>query len=229
MIHKGFNPNITSPFYFARKALLEGITALAPKMNGKILDIGCGQKPYKPLFNCSEYIGMDVDQANHSHHKEQIDVFYDGKHFPFPDNSFDGVVTTQVLEHVFTPNLFMQEIQRVLKPGGKLLLTVPFVWDEHSQPYDFGRYSSFGLAHILNENNFKIETHIKTLPDIRVIFQLYNAYIQKTLFTKRWTRILARLAFIVPSNILGIVLSDILPKNSDLYLDNIVLAETAKQ
>ena len=55
----------------------------------------------------------------------------------------------QVLEHVFNPDDFVREIARVLKPGGALLLTVPFVWNEHEQPYDYARYSSFGLRAFL--------------------------------------------------------------------------------
>jgi len=228
MINKEFNPNITHPFYFARKALLETFTELSSEIHGRVLDVGCGQKPYITLFNYTEYIGMDVEQSGHPHQNEEIDVFYDGKTFPFPDNSFDSVITSQVLEHVFTPDLFLKEINRVLKPGGKLLLSVPFVWDEHEQPYDFARYSSFGLSHILTENQFSIKRHIKTLPDIRVIFQIYNTYIYKLLFKKRPSRIFAKLVFIIPNNILGILLNFILPKNNDLYLDNVVLAHKLK-
>jgi len=228
MINKEFNPNISHPFYFARKALLASFTELSPEIHGRVLDVGCGQKPYISLFNFSEYIGMDVEQSGHPHQNEEIDVFYDGKIFPFPDHSFDSVITSQVLEHVFTPDLFLKEINRVLKPGGKLLLSVPFVWDEHEQPYDFARYSSFGLKHLLQENNFTIEKHIKTLPDIRVIFQLFNTYIHKLLFKKKVTRIFAKLFFIIPNNISGIVWNFVLPKNFDLYLDNVVVARKVK-
>jgi SAM-dependent methyltransferase len=228
MINKEFNPNITHPFYFARKALLDSITELSSEIHGRVLDVGCGQKPYMSLFSCTEYIGMDVEQSGHSHQNEEIDVFYDGKTFPFPDNSFDSIITSQVFEHVFTPDLFVKEIYRVLKPGGTLLLTVPFVWDEHEQPYDFARYSSFGLSHILKENNFTIQSHIKTLPDIRVIFQIFNTYIYKMMFRKRLSRIIAKLIFIIPNNISGIILNVVLPKNIDLYLDNVVLAKKVK-
>jgi SAM-dependent methyltransferase len=66
-----------------------------------------------------------------------------------------------VLEHVFNPDDFLNEVNRVLKPSGKLLLTVPFVWDEHEQPYDYARYSSFGLRSLLEKHGFSIVKHEK--------------------------------------------------------------------
>ncbi len=71
------------------------------------------------------------------------EFFYDGNHFPFNDATYDVVVSNQVLEYVFNPDEFLNEIFRILKPEGKVLLSVPFVWDEHLQPLDYARYSSF--------------------------------------------------------------------------------------
>lgn len=229
MTDKEFNPNILHPFYFARIALLQAIKGFSKEMSGKILDVGCGQKPYKTLFKYDSYIGMDVEQSGHSHQYEEIDIFYDGKTFPFDDNSFDCVITSQVFEHVFTPDLFIKEIYRVLKPGGKLLLTVPFVWDEHEQPYDYARYSSFGLAYILKENDIIINKHIKTLPDIRVLIQLWNTYIFKLTYKNKWIYRFSRVLVILPFNIIGIILNKLFPKNYDLYLDNVILATKQAQ
>ena len=67
---------------------------------------------------------------------KHADRSYDGKTFPFSDGEFDAVLTSEVLEHVFNPDEFLSEINRVLRDDGVLLLTVPFVWDEHEQPFD---------------------------------------------------------------------------------------------
>ena len=104
------------------------------------------------------------------------------------------------------------------------MLTVPFVWDEHEQPYDFARYSSFGLSSLLKEHGFEIVKHKKTLTDVRVIYQLLNCYIYKKTFKGRWLSRISKVIFILPSNLLGILLSKVLPNNEDLFLDNIVLA-----
>ncbi|MEN9612901.1 MAG: hypothetical protein RLZZ628_3715 [Bacteroidota bacterium] len=226
-----FNPDLLglfiNPFYFARKSLFYNISKVAHHIKGNILDVGCGQKPYKNLFKYSSYIGIEVEQAGHDHTKEDVDFFYDGKHIPFEAGRFDAAITSQVLEHVFTPDLFLTEIHRVLKPNGTLLLTVPFVWDEHEQPFDYARYSSFGLKSLLQNNGFEIITHIKSLNNFNVISQLINIYIFKKTIGLRFNPIanlLATTLFNAWLNLLGSLLGWILPKNDDLYLDNIVIA-----
>lgn len=215
-----------NPFYFARKGLYRHVKDVAHHINGDILDVGCGQKPYQHLFATSKYVGMEVEQEGHSHEQEQIDVFYDGRHFPFPAATFDSVITSQVLEHVFTPQEFLGEIYRVLNPGGKLLLTVPFVWDEHEQPYDYARYSSFGLKHLLQQSGFEVVEARKSTNDTRVIFQLINGYIyKKTVTRNHQLNLLSSVLLMAPFNVLGELLGRILPANSDLYLDNIIIAK----
>ena len=227
-----FNPKIIglfiNPFYFARKGLYQHVFDLIPNLKGKLLDIGCGTKPYENLCAVDEYIGLEIDDEGNRNHS-YADVFYDGKIIPFDDKIFDSILSNQVFEHVFNPNEFLQEINRVTKVGGKLLLTVPFVWDEHEQPYDYARYSSFGLKYILNEQGFEIVEHKKSNNGLEVIFQLLNDYIYKVTQTKnKYINLCIMLFLMAPINIVGVVLSLILPKNDDLYLDNIVLARKVK-
>jgi SAM-dependent methyltransferase len=215
---------IVNPFYIARKGLYDNIKCMGLQIVGKTLDVGCGTKPYERFFKSTEYIGLEYDTGIDSDKKE-ADYYYDGKTFPFDDSEFDSVVTNQVLEHIFTPNDFLQEIYRVLKPNGKLLLTVPFVWDEHEQPYDYARYSSFGLKDLLNKNGFEILDHRKSVNDYRALVQLFNGFIYKITRRNIIIKNLALIFIIAPSTILGILISKLLPVNNDLYLDNIVLAE----
>lgn len=223
-----FNPDIAglliNPFYFARRGLYKNIKELSKFIKGKVLDVGCGQKPYEELFNCEQYIGLEYDSPQNRAVKN-ADFFYDGKTFPFNDKEFDNAVMNEVLEHVFNPDEFLSELNRVLKDGANLLLTVPFVWDEHEQPYDFARYSSFGIKHLLEKHGFEILEFRKSVDNVGVIFQLINDYIYKLIIKKgrKWEFWLTNI-LTAPINISGIVLSVILPKNKDLYLDNIVLA-----
>ena len=214
-----------NPFYFSRKGLYENISILSNYIRGDMLDIGCGQKPYEKLFNSSRYVGLEIDTIENRKNKN-ADYFYDGITFPFRDNEFDSVIANEVFEHVFNPAAFLNEIYRVLKPNGMLLMTVPFVWDEHEQPFDYARYSSFGLKHLLEESGFEVIEHKKSVCDIRVIFQLFNCYIYKKTVTKNVYANLFITAFLLsPFNILGELLSKVLPKNEDLYLDNIILTK----
>lgn len=213
-----------TPFYLARKGLYESVLALAGHIVGRVLDVGCGRKPYEQLFDSQEYIGLEYDTPENRASKN-ADFFYDGNVFPFPDESFDSAVCNQVLEHVFTPDLFLSEIKRILKEGGALLLTVPFVWDEHEQPYDYARYSSFGLKSLLERNGFEVLEQRKTLADVRVIFQIVNAYLYKITKTgNRYIDLVVTMVLMSPINIMGSLLSIVLPSNRDLYLDNVVLA-----
>ncbi len=216
---------LVNPFYFARKGLYEQIKSLSHYVKGKILDVGCGTKPYRSLFKIKEYIGLELQKESE---KKSIwaDYVYDGSRFPFDNASFDSVVLFEVFEHVFNPMRFISEIRRVLIKGGYVLMTVPFVWDEHEQPYDFARYSSFGLRSVLVENGFRIIEQRKSVNDIRVIFQLINAYLYKITITKNaYVNIVLTLFLIAPWNILGTLVGRILPKNNDLFLDNVVVAQ----
>jgi SAM-dependent methyltransferase len=231
LIHKqeffpGFLGIFVNPFFFARRGLVKNISIVAPAINGRILDVGCGSKPYKSLFTFTEYIGIDIENPGHDHTSEDIDFYYDGNTLPFEDASFDSVITNQVFEHVFNPTRFLSEITRVLRPGGKLLLTVPFVWDEHEQPFDFARYSSFGIKHSLQTHGFEVVEFRKSVQDLRVVFQLGILYIYKiTRSNNVWVNRLLVLFLISPITITGLLLSAILPSNDDLYLDNIVVAK----
>ena len=231
-IKEQFNPKILglfiNPFYFARKGLYQNVSKLITNLNGKLLDVGCGTKPYENICNVDEYIGLEIDDEGNRQHN-YADVFYDGKTIPFEDKSFDSILSNQVFEHVFNPNQFLKEINRVTKVGGKFLITVPFVWDEHEQPYDYARYSSFGLKHILAENGFEIIEHRKSNNGIEVIFQLINDYLYKVIMTENvYFNLLIIILLMAPINMAGLILSKLLPRNNDLYLDNIVLAKKTK-
>lgn len=223
--HPGLVSLFINPFHIARKGLFENILGLSGSITGKTLDVGCGQKPYEKLFGSTQYIGLEID-TDENRRSKNADFFYDGISFPFQDSEFDSVVTNQVFEHVFHPDRFLREINRVLKVGGILLMTVPFVWDEHEQPFDFARYSSFGLEAMLKNHGFEILENRKSVADIRVIFQLINAYIyKKTVTGNRYVDAILTAILMSPFNIVGEILSKILPGNEDLYLDNILLAK----
>ena len=213
-----------NPFYFARKAIYKNIKSYSGNVTGTTLDIGCGSKPYASLFSSIKYIGMDIEVTGHIHTNSEIDVYYDGITIPFQDNFFDSIVCFEVLEHVFNPDEFLKEAIRVLKPGGKAIYTIPFIWDEHEQPYDYARYSSFGLKSLFEKNGFTVLESRKYVCNLRLLTLLANAYVYK-IFKKLIPGKLSYL-FILPltsiNNILG-HLFYLLPKNEDLYYGNIFL------
>lgn len=227
--HQSFQPGILSifinPFFFTRYAFYNNIRRYIPHLKGKLLDFGCGRKPYEYLFSVTEYIGVDMAKTGHDHKNSKIDVYYDGKRLPFNDAIFDSLFCSEVLEHIFNPDEILPELNRVLKTGAKALITVPFSWNEHEMPYDYARYSSEGIKNLLEKNGFKIIKLTKSGNFARVNFQLWALYFFE-LFRK-WGRVgyLLSLLFIVPINIAGSILLILFPRNESMYFTNIVLAE----
>jgi SAM-dependent methyltransferase len=228
MFAPGFLGIFINPFFFIRRALFRGVIARKGCLKGRLLDFGCGRKPYKPFFEVSEYIGLDIEESGHSHKNESIDVFYDGGKIPFADDHFDSVFSSEVFEHVFNLDEVLLEIRRVLKPGGHLLVTVPFVWDEHEVPYDFGRYTSFGIAHMLKKAGFELVSSDKTTTYVETIFQMWNAYVsQAVLPQNKVLKALLTPVFIAPVTLVGIVASAVLPRSQGFFHNNVVVARKA--
>ncbi len=226
-----FHPKLISlfinPFLIVRWFLLRKIEKQAPKLSGKILDFGCGQKPYKPLFiNAKEYIGVDIENEGHNHEKEDIDFYYDGKKLPFESNSFDHVFSSEVLEHVFNYNEILPEIYRVLRKDGCLLITVPFSWEEHEVPFDNCRFTQFGIKYLLEQQGFKIISSEKSGHFFAVICQYFINYIREIVYSKnRYLNLLINFIFIFPFTLIFILLISIFPRKRSLYFNTVILAQ----
>jgi len=121
----------------------------------RLLDLGCGVKPYQHIYDKYADTAIGIDVAASPHNIDQDDRIYDGQTIPFNDNEFDIVLCTEVMEHVPEPQLFLHEIHRVLKAGGVLIMTVPFLVPLHEEPHDYYRYTVHGLKHLLKNNGFE--------------------------------------------------------------------------
>lgn len=136
---------------------------------GRLIDIGCGTKPYKKLFAqyVSEHIGMD--HADCVHNKSDINIFGTAYSIPVEDGSFDTALSTSVLEHLEEPSEALKEANRVLKNGGVLICSAPLFWPLHEEPRDFFRYTKYGLKYLLEKNGFKV-IELKELSGFWVTF-----------------------------------------------------------
>jgi SAM-dependent methyltransferase len=108
-----------------------------PALTGSLLDIGCGQKPYRSMLGgVSEYVGADISAG------PEVDVLITpNQPLPLPDDRFDAMIMTQVMQYVDEPSLIAAEIRRVLKPGGVAIVTYPFIFNEGG-PHDDLRLSA---------------------------------------------------------------------------------------
>jgi len=151
-------PRIYNSRFYTLSLMREELRAiqrdyLKNKENLTIVDFGCGNMPYKPLFQAQtgRYIGVD------SSRNPVADVFLspDGR-VPLSDESADVVLSTQVLEHTTSPEEYLRECRRLLKPAGHLILSTHGYWMYHPDPEDYWRWTASGLRKILEDNNFKI-------------------------------------------------------------------------
>lgn len=218
---------IVNPLCIIRAGLFVSISRIAPQISGKVLDFGCGSKPYELLFqHACQYVGTDIAVSGHDHSSSRIDVFYDGKSLPFDDDAFDSVVSFEVFEHIPNTKCILQEIHRVLKPNGRLLMSVPFGWHEHEIPFDYQRFTSFGIRYLLESHGFKIIQLDKTTTSVLAIFQLLTAYLSHNLAPKmRVLSWLFQLFVVFPLNGIAISLNSFLPRNYDFFCNLVILAE----
>lgn len=135
-----------------RVLLNKQVATLAPEMSGVLLDIGGGPgKRYKDMFtNVSKYMVLDIEEIY------KPDIVGSVEEIPMDNESIDSILCTQVLEHVPHPTKALSEIFRILKPGGKALITVPQLNELHEEPRDFFRYTCFGLETLCKEQGFRV-------------------------------------------------------------------------
>lgn len=145
--------------FFIRKSILNFIQSNLYCMKGSMLDVGCGQMPYREYIKknttISKYTGLDINTAIEYSKDIKPDYTWDGKIIPFESCSYDTLMATEVLEHCPEPLSTLKEMQRVLKQGGYILLTVPYLWPLHETPHDEYRYTPYALNRLLQEAGFK--------------------------------------------------------------------------
>ena len=123
-----------------------------PHIGGRVLDLGAGTAKYKPILikKASEYIACDAKKT------KDIDIICNVENLAFAAESFDTVISTQVFEHLANPFKTVEEIKKVLKPGGCAVVTAPFIVPFHSDPDDYFRFSKEGLEEIFKSIGFEI-------------------------------------------------------------------------
>lgn len=122
--------------------------------DSSILDAGAGESVYKKFFSHCNYKAIDLAIGESRWNYTNLDYVGHLHAMPIEDETFDAILCTQVLEHLEWPRESIKEMYRVLKPGGKIYLTVPMAHEEHQTPYDFFRYTSYGLESICKHAGF---------------------------------------------------------------------------
>jgi SAM-dependent methyltransferase len=143
------------PRHISRREIARFVRGEGPKLKGRLLDVGCGKKPYaKWLDRVDRHFGVDMPSTMHG--VEHADAFASVLALPFADGAFDSVLCTEVLEHTPDPAAGLREMARVAKPDALLLLTVPSSEQLHEKPYDYCRFTCYWLEYLLSETGWEI-------------------------------------------------------------------------
>ncbi|MCF8078550.1 MAG: class I SAM-dependent methyltransferase [Desulfobacterales bacterium] len=147
--------NFTKHNWLIYKHARKWLSAWTPHIRGTVYDLGCGERQYEDfiLQHADKYIGVDWSKT---FHPLKADIITDlNKPFPMiEDGSADTVFSVSVMEHLCEPQCFLNESFRILKHSGIILLQVPFQWHVHEAPYDYFRYTEFGLEYMLAKSGF---------------------------------------------------------------------------
>jgi SAM-dependent methyltransferase len=148
MIRRGFDLQTAS--------IWRDLASQLPTARGVVLDIGCGAQPFRPLLSPNaHYIGIDNARAKSDFGYDVPDtIYFEGETWPIESGSVDLALCTETLEHVLDPSRLLDEAHRCLRPGGRLLLTVPFAARWHFIPHDYWRFTPSGLKYILERAGF---------------------------------------------------------------------------
>ncbi len=150
---------IYNPFSdFIDWSILNFVKRVSQKMpiGMRILDAGAGELRYKKYFSHCDYVSQDLCIGEKEWYFNEIDIKSDICNIPVKNESFDYILCTQVLEHLEFPERAFKEFYRILKKGGKLILTAPLGFGEHQIPYDFFRYTKYGLKSLGERNNLEL-------------------------------------------------------------------------
>jgi SAM-dependent methyltransferase len=140
--------DVTASFYQA---------ALPKHARGSLADMGCGNVPFYFIYKNYVHEITCIDWPNTLHKNQYLDLECDlNKPLPLPDNRYDTILISEVFEHIAEPDVLWAELARILKPGGKMLVSVPFLYKIHEAPHDYFRYTEFALKNYAAKNKFRV-------------------------------------------------------------------------
>jgi SAM-dependent methyltransferase len=184
-------PQVAEHNWLIHDCMLRFLSSAATHANGVLVDIGCGNKPWRTLFadHVRTHIGVDLPTSHHS--MQWADVKGTAYATSLNDNQANTVLCTEVLEHLERPEDAIAEMYRILSPGGVVILTVPLFWPIHEAPRDFFRYTHFGLKHLFEAAGFDI-VEIRPLTGFIITSAQMLTYFNLRILRGRLLRTLAR-------------------------------------
>lgn len=185
-------------FFLGKRLFRRAFREIAvPALRGRVLDVGAGSAPFAELLRAERYVALERETAF------RPAVVASAALLPFAADSFDGVICTEVLEHLPDPRLCLAEIRRVLVPGGTVYLTAPMLWSMHYEPHDYYRFTEYGLRHLTEEAGLAVLLveplgGLVSFASMRLCEKLFNLFKKLGVFLPRRHRALWAACWVVP-------------------------------
>ncbi len=206
--------------------------ATATQVQGRVLDIGCGDGWLADaLTEEVDYVGFDYPVTVDKGYRGHASVLGSADALPFVEGAFDTVAMLDVLEHLAHPSVAVGEAHRVLRPGGRLIVHVPFMYPLHDVPHDFQRWTRMGLELLVESSGFEIRECGPTGEPLATAAAMQSIGLARAVLDvmvrKTWSILLLPLLVLgIPvTNLIGWALSRLLPDNDFMPLGYRIVAE----
>jgi len=194
--------------------------------NGITVDFGCGEKKkYSSIINNGAYFGFDYLKSQHDiSGVDYVASVYDSA---LKTETVDTVISTQVLEHLNEPGLFLNEAWRVLKKDSVLILSTNFIWHLHEEPYDYYRFTQYSIKYLFKKYGFRINEIIFPFTPLFTFFQELSYYIRLLEFNKTIKIVITPILFVITQllQLFAIVFNFFKVKNPKYYSHIIVIGQ----
>lgn len=224
----------TDPKYLLRKSKQQVIKYYANHYaRGRLLDLGCGSASHRQFFSgrVESYTGLDypVTSQHMGYGASRFDIAGDVRALPLKTSCADAVMLLDVLEHIFEVDEVLADVARILKKGGTLLLTTPFIYPLHGKPYDHYRFTSYSLEKLLGNHQLRVSEHIILGYYGTVLAVLLNQFMYRAVWGRegihKVLKPLLRLVFVLVNGFGSFL--DLITRRQPVwvYLENAVICE----
>ena len=220
------------PQWFAYRCERKRYKLVGHHAKGRLLDIGCGRQGLRKYLDPSiTYLSLDFPETGIKLYNAKPSLFGDAGKLPFSKETFDTVVLLEVLEHLPNPIVAIQEARRILKKGGVLILSTPFLYPIHDAPKDYQRWTQHGLEQLIGLTGLIIRDLHKMGSPVETGILLFNLslawFILHTPLIARFPLLLLAMITIPSLNVLGITISHLCkePKNTPFAIGYLLMAQ----